>query len=612
MSIKFRCGECEFGIKVPDSAAGRAVKCPQCGARVKVPSGGAAPSRSKTKAKAGTGKRRKQEEAPGSDAFLDNLDLDRLIDTSVQLCQKCATEIPEGETACPNCGFDPEQLTAAGRKRQKMSSQGIDPATFYETVFKNSFGFAFGHIGQIFKTGFLMALFFLLAALCGYFLIWVATTPPFFFYSVLTLVAAMIPLGWLQVQHLEIMKLTLQKKDQIKKIPFDFALNGMYGLKFVFWVLIYGLPFWIVFGGLGILLNNMEVAFGLTIGICLALTAILLFSPQAQAHLCMPVEQPAWFFPKIAPTLNVSFVPGLVWALLFLLVNLPIIGIAAGTAYLSGEQVQEFVHARRLEGQARRGEILLKLAEGASSEAMKEELLAEGNELSKIEVPEKNWNSIWLPLGGGVLCCFLLGFSSLVVARANGLFTLNLKKGLNLISQTKEVVWLNKQKEDKVRTRRTTIPAPPLKRFGAYVVDGMIVNIVNGLLAFIVYQLMIIIYDTAGIDAQTGHLWPIFLGVYSLLTLLVAGFYFANLEAGEDQATPMKKALGLYVCDDEYRPISTGQSILRFVCFMIFSALTASLSNLLCLFREDRKTLHDLLTGTQVRADKPVAPPKAD
>ncbi|MEZ5949787.1 MAG: RDD family protein [Planctomycetaceae bacterium] len=613
MSIKFRCSKCNHGIKVADDAAGKAIKCPQCDAKLKVPSG-REKSEAPTKAvKGASGSRKKRAEDPSSDAFLENLDLDRLIDTEVKLCQKCATEIPEGETACPSCGFDPEQLTAAGRKRQKMSAQGIDPATFYEKVWSDSFRFGFSHIGQMMKTGFILTLFFLLAGLCAYYLVWVATVPPRGFWTLLTTVSAMIPLGWLLVQHLEIMHLTLHKKDEIKKIHFDFALCGMSGVKFVAWVLIYGLPFWVVFGGLGVLLNMLEVPFGLGIGLSLALISILIFTPQAMSHLTMPVEVPGWVFPKIVPTLGVTALPGLMWVALFLTINLPVVGPIAGVYFLGKADFQQFADARLLEGKIHTAKVYLKIAEGATSEEAKKALQDQYTEAAALELPVKQWSWLVWPISGGIFCCFLISMSSVIVARANGLFTLHLKKGLNLITQSKEIVWESRQKEGKLRTRKTTMPAPPIKRFAANLGDVLLVTLVLGLLGFIFGMVGGIILESAGVDMTSQVVFISLVATASVISNLVLVMYFVSQESGLEQATVVKKAMNMYVCTDEMRPISTGQAVIRALAFLFLSSLlTVQIGNLMALFREDRKTLHDLLSGTQVRMDKPAPPKKAD
>jgi len=590
MAIKFRCSECGHGIKAPDKAAGKGIKCPQCGTRVRVPSG--SPKKRVPKKRASSDE--------DSSEFLANLDMDRIADADVQLCQKCAAEIPEDETACPDCGFDPAELTTAGRRRKKMAAKGIDPSTFYERVWKEPFSYTFAHIGIVFKTGSILSFFFLMAALCGYFLIWVATTPPTAFWILVTTVSFMIPFGWLLTVHREVIQLTLERKDKIKKIRFDFALCGMNGIKFFAWVIVFGLPFWIIFGGLGVLLDYSGIPIGLPIGAGMALLGILVLVPQAMSHLAMPVEQSGWFVHKLFPSLRISFMPGLMWALLFVVVNLPVIGAAATVYFVGGQKFETFVAARKEEGKIHTAKVMLKVAEGSASEITKEELTEKYTDDAALKPPEKDWSSIVLPLSLGVVSCFLLGFSSLVVARANGLFTFYLKKGLSLIGSVKEKKYVKQEAEEKVRTRRTTLPASSYKRVVAIIIDGVIINVIVspiiGITLYVMYSL--------DVDFTSSVVLISLQVVFGLLEIIVPGIYFATGESGMEQATLGKKTMGLYVCDDEYRPISTLQGWGRYLAFNLLALPTFYISVLMSLFREDGKTLHDIMTGTQVRMDK--------
>lgn len=591
MAIKFRCSECKHGIKAPDKAAGRGVKCPQCGTKVRVPSG--------TRKK----KVQKQEEPSSGDSaeFLANLDMDRLGHSDVELCQKCAAEIPEEETACPDCGFDPEELTVVGRKRKKMAAKGIDPATYYEKVWKSPFSFALFHKGLIFKTGMIFTFFFLLAALCSYFLIWVATVPPFAFWLLVTVVSLLIPLGWLLTVHTEIIRLTLRRKDKIKKIRFDFAMCGMNGIKVLAWIVVFGMPFWILFGGLGILLDYSGIPNGFAIGTAMALIPILCLTPQAMSHLAMPVEQPGWFAHKLIPTLGISFFPGLMWALLFIVINLPVIGGITAVYFVGGEKFVTFMKVRLEEGEIHTAKVVLDFGESVLSDEVKAAMTEQYEEASQREPPTKDWSSLILPICIGIISCFVLGFTNLVAARANGLFTFHLKKALLLISSMKERVYVKKESEEKVRTRNTTIPAPVRKRFNAFFLDMLIVNfVVLALMGIVLYLL-----TSLQVDMELPVVKISLISATTLLYIIAGGIYFASAESGIEQATPGKKAMGLYVCDDQYTYLTTMQGWARFLAmFFLSNGILFFIGSLMAMFRSDKKTLHDIVTGTQVRMDK--------
>src|SRR5207245_2925023 len=83
MAVKVRCPTCEKVLNAPDAARGKAVKCPGCETRIKVPAGdspagesGKSASR-KSSAKAPA---RKADDSESS-AFLSRLDLDKVADS---------------------------------------------------------------------------------------------------------------------------------------------------------------------------------------------------------------------------------------------------------------------------------------------------------------------------------------------------------------------------------------------------------------------------------------------------------------------------------------------------------------------------------------------------
>ncbi|MCG6154498.1 RDD family protein [Rubinisphaera margarita] len=598
MSIKFRCPACSHGIKAPDSAAGKGVRCPQCGEKARVPGGSSAkPARKKRS-------REKEPSSQDSNAFLENLDLDRIVDSEVNLCQKCATEIPPGETACPNCGFDPIELTTAGRRRKKMAAKGIDPATFYQTIWKDSFKFALAHIGQAFKTGALLSFFFVIASICIYFQTWVATGPPYAFWTLLSSVSVLIPLGWLLHQHLEIIRLTLEKKDKIKKIRFDFALCGMLGLKLLAWLLVYGLPFWIIFGGLGILIDSNGNSIGGPLGAGLALFSILLFTPQAMSHLTMPVEMPGWVFPKVAKTLRITFLPGVVWAVLFLLVMIPPIASFYGGYAIAGSDFDQLVSTHQRNARIHHAVVQIALAEDTGRDEKKQAAQEQYGDLAAEEPADENLSAAVPPLGMGILGCFLLGFASLVSARGNGLFTSNLRKGLDLISSKKELVYQRKEEDDKIRTRKTTLVAPPIQRGLACAIDILLLCILNGSVLGMVY------YVATSFDMTFDSVWQRMtaIAIASIGPTIAIALYFIRNESGYEQTSPGKGAMKMFVAADERcQPITAGQATIRFLLFWFVSCIaTLMFGNLIALARKDRMTLHDLLSGTQVRMDKPV------
>lgn len=594
MSIKFRCPKCGHGLKVPDTAAGRGVRCGQCQAKVKVPSPQA--RKKKTKEPVAT-----SSHGDSTSELFANIDLKKLEDTKVQLCPKCAAELPEGETACEVCGYDPEELIPSRQARRKRAAKGMDPSAYYSSVWGDSLSFMLSHKLLAFKTGLILFFSLIVAATCGFFLIWVATSPPFYFWLLLTSIAVLVPIGWLFSLHVKLIEHTYFKKEKLGKVHFDFAACGMNGIKFLAWLFVYGFPFWIIFGGLGVLMQFYGVTYGQVIGFSFALVGILMVTPQSLSHMPMVIEQPGWLFNKVAPSFSLTFQASLLWFFLAVVVNLPVI-IGFGTAAaVGGEGLQKFVSIRLEQSEIRKAKLKTDELGTQAPEAFKK--------LASQEPPQLNWSAIILPSFIGIFSCFLVGFSSLFVGRANGLFTLHLRKALNLITMAPEKKYVRKEIEEKVRTRKTTKPAPPMLRLGAFFIDFIVISIINGSFLGIIYFTIF----TVGVDLTSVLVLTIVSGILNLIGLFMSAGYFISQESGMEQGTPGKQALSLFVCDENVQPIGFAQALGRYAAWVLVSSLlTFHIGNLLALVRKDGRALHDLITGTQVRMDKPKPKPKKD
>src|SRR5258708_17172811 len=104
MAVKVRCPTCEKVLNAPDAARGKAVKCPECDTKVKVPDDDSSKAGSSTTRRSGSKATSKKRAAADDDEFLPGLDLDKVIDSSSQMCPKCGANIPEKATQCAKCG----------------------------------------------------------------------------------------------------------------------------------------------------------------------------------------------------------------------------------------------------------------------------------------------------------------------------------------------------------------------------------------------------------------------------------------------------------------------------------------------------------------------------
>ncbi|MCA8987847.1 MAG: RDD family protein, partial [Planctomycetaceae bacterium] len=137
----------------------------------------------------------------------------------------------------------------------------------------------------------------------------------------------------------------------------------------------------------------------------------------------------------------------------------------------------------------------------------------------------------------------------------------------------------------------------------AYVIDGLLLTAMNGTVLGMIYY-TVFSFDV-DLTSQTAQIITAF--VTNIPPMIVIGIYFVKNESGVEQTTAGKKAMHLFVAQDEKcQPITTGQAVKRYLFFVFLSCfLTAGIGILMAAFRKDRKTLHDLMSGTEVRMDKP-------
>ena len=133
MPIKLRC-QCGKSLHAPDSAAGKAVKCPGCGKPLKVPaagnSGGSPTPPSKNPAKVKSVAQRKVA-APtisGVDDIGSLFDEEGFSAKVESVCPACRKEMPRLAVLCTNCGYHRESGTQF--ERHKTISSDADKASY--------------------------------------------------------------------------------------------------------------------------------------------------------------------------------------------------------------------------------------------------------------------------------------------------------------------------------------------------------------------------------------------------------------------------------------------------------------------------------------------------
>ncbi len=181
MPIKVRCNECSTVLTVSDKAAGRAVKCKQCGGRVPVPAGGEdAPPRKKKKKK----KRRPAPEpsfddpafdSPGaSDDMFGSLNLGN-AEGDEKLCPNCAVVVDEDEFECPECGANIETGGVSQQQKTRRARKGPPPEEFYGGCMSDAWAFTMAHKGFVVRTGITWALSGTMVMCAAFILSWYVT-----------------------------------------------------------------------------------------------------------------------------------------------------------------------------------------------------------------------------------------------------------------------------------------------------------------------------------------------------------------------------------------------------------------------------------------------------
>lgn len=125
-------------------------------------------------------------------------------------------------------------------------------------------------------------------------------------------------------------------------------------------------------------------------------------------------------------------------------------------------------------------------------------------------------------------------------------------------------------------------------RAGAYLIDLVVINIAAFLIAFI------IAFVGAALTGSTGDT-----GFISLIGVLVAIAYYIYFGSGKWQATPGKRALGIYIVRTDGAPISGTLAFGRYLSYVL-SGLPLGLGFLMVGWSDENKALHDMICGTRV------------
>jgi len=137
------------------------------------------------------------------------------------------------------------------------------------------------------------------------------------------------------------------------------------------------------------------------------------------------------------------------------------------------------------------------------------------------------------------------------------------------------------------------------KRLAAYIIDGIILSIIQIILSF---AFMGSVVDTSSPSAELPAGFTLVLGVLSLIAIL----YFAYFESSAKQGTFGKQAMKIIVTDSNGERISFLRALGRFLG-KIISSMILLIGFIMAAFTSKKQALHDMIAGTLVlnKGDKP-------
>ncbi len=605
MPIKVRCPDCEKVLNAPDRAMGKALKCPDCNGRVRVPV---------RKKKRPQQRRRPPESEPDDGDLLGGIDLRNAEDRKTKLCPKCAKIIvDEEEVECPYCGVNIETGGLSERQKKKRQRKGPDPEEFFQKVWKNSMNFVKKNRSLVVRSALVWATALALAALCfrcanycftneyrdimsyantagititnqsitvngtpsasvdyrgtkykkkfvivGGPRLLAMRAPSTIFWNGLGLVCHLSCVGWGVYLTNEIIKVTMAGEKRLDRIQGDFFTNVTQGIKFYFWPIFIFFPLSAVPGLIGLFMamsgsalsNTTQVVLGSVSGVPFFFALFLV--PAAAVHMSQTHTYPGWLIVRVArgtfKTFGASMaMTGLLFGSFLILIIAGVIAVVAAVPIVAA-----FLWLMK--------KIDEQIGYGFSSEA-----------IGLLDL------AVQLPILAILLFIIyfitfiLFAFPMVYTMRALGLYGLYHRDELELVPETTAFE-----------------PTGFGPRYLAYAVDSFVLFLVSG-----------VVFALGLACSFLGPTGVMLRGLLGLAHLAFTIYYWAGGESGQARATPGKWSLGMIVVDEKNQPISFGQAFVRMLCSWL-SAMTLYIGFALCLFDPEKRAMQDKMSGTRV------------
>ncbi len=608
MPIKVRCEGCQTVLNVSDQAAGRAVKCKQCGGRVQVPTeGSVVAARPKPKAKAVL-------EDP--DDLLSGLDLDRAEDTKRKICPGCANSVRDEDIECPKCGVTIATGTLGDKQRRRVERKGPPPEEFYGAVWGNGWVFLKKHWKFGIQTAVVWTVCLTMSMTSLFSLNYYVTNrikslnemvaagttnikndgkniiitvpkegganvvydgtyyttkgeviklplphlqaqfePPSLFWMAMTLVFQLGFGGWAWTLATTIAGVTMAGEKKVKRFTLDFFGNLTMGFRFYVWPTILTLPLLVIPAALIPL--NPQV--GAIIAGCIMIIPLLVL-PAAVVHMAQTYSFRAWLITWMLrdfwKTIGASMY---VFAMnVFLVLVVPIVVSVAGA--LMQSSISRWLFTQ----------------EASALEWLKANVVdfGEGNLRFLFYEMPLVFSALFVFF---FIICSLMSFPAVFMMRVIGLYGLYFRADLALVSEFPDLE-----------------PAGFGPRYLAFLVDYIFIVILGGIGRFIgvCFGLLFNFYGWSIAD-QLG------LGISAVAGLALIGFYYASFESGGARATLGKWSIGMIVLRDDNK-VQTRQQAFGRAASALVTALTFYIGFIMCAFRSDKKALHDLMSKSKV------------
>ena len=550
MPVKVRCKECQKVLKAPDKARGKAIKCPECGARVRVPSG-----EKKSSSKRPTKKRRpkkvKEQETDGL-GFLTGLDLgdsQRIEHKHIAICPKCAVEVDEEDEVCENCGVIIATGKLSDKEVRRRERRGPDPAEFYPVAWSDPWQFTLAHSKLVMKTIGVWTFFGMFVFVCLRMVFYCDSLPPALFWMGLLGVSVLGILGWFFTLQMEIIRLTLAKKKVLKKVAFDPFTAISLGLKFFIWPIVLIIP---------------------------GISSFVY--PIAMTHLAMPYTYKAFLPVTMIKLYYKNFGASLYWRLITTVIGIfNFIILVVGLLY-SGFLLRQIL-------------IFIAYIVGFMVEINPDDpsfmvtLLSAGMHII-----------VWAVTA--FVIALLTAPSAIYIMRLTGLYGYYNQEKLELVRFQAVNI-------------KAPFGARYIAHLVDVLITLLFTAIVFSFFAGAIYMANYIFGNFTPPDGQDSLTWaqvyPKYISIAStsggLTSLLFGGFlwkYFVGGETGPSQATLGKHAMGLIVTDHKGKRLKPKQAWKRLFFRRILGWFTLGISYATAAFNEEQETMHDKMTQTQV------------